>query len=455
MTLLRYALPSLACLLLTACISLPERDTSSPVQLAESFSISGDHSTASEWWLDLQDQSLDQLIKASLQSNLDLKSVWQRLLQARALATQAGADLYPALDAESSISDSEATSNGADSRSFSLGLAASYELDLWGRIQASADAADLQALASEAAFQAAGISLSAEVANSWYLYVEQQAQIALLTEQLGNNQQTLDLIEFRFRQGKVNATDVLQQRQLVETRRGEILTASAAAAVLRHSLAVLQGVTPGQLELPETSGFQALPALPDTGLPIELVQQRPDIQQALLRVRAADQDVAAALANQYPRLTLSANLRTSSATIGDVFEQWLGSVLASLVAPLFDAGSREAAVRQQQALLQERVNDYGQSILNAMQEVEDALQQEAYQARLIDNLDARLTLSTQIIERLQDSYNNGVEDYLRVLDAQLSHQQLQRSRLTAQRQLFEFRIALYRALARGWTDTPG
>ena len=454
MTFPRYAISSLVCLLLTACVRLPGQDTASPVPLAKTFSARGEDAFQSRWWLDLHDETLNQLIEGSLQSNLGLNNVWQRLLQARALATQAGAVLAPSLDGEASVSDTEATRDGADARTFSLGLAASYEVDLWGRIQATADAAGLEVQAGEAAFQAAGISLSAEVADTWYRYVEQQAQIDRLNEQLNNNRQTLQLIEFRFKQGRVNATDVLQQRQLVETRRGEILSAKSAAAVLAHSLAVLQGVSPGSVNLPVVTGFQPLPPLPDTGVPAALVQHRPDIQQALMRVQAANQRVGAALANRYPRLTLSATLRTSSETLGDVFDEWLGSVVANLVAPLFDGGSRQAAVRQQQALLKERINDYGQTILNALQEVENALRQEYYQARLITNLDARLALSAQIIQRTRDNYSNGVEDYLRVLDAQLTHQELQRSRLLAQRQLIEFRIALYRALARGWQDNP-
>ncbi len=453
MTSLRFVLVPLTCLFLTACIHLPDQDTSSPVQLPETFSIRGEARLASEWWRELEDDALNQLMQNALRSNLELNSVWQRLLQARAVATQAGAALSPSLDVEGSISATEGTRNLTDARNYSLGLAAAYELDLWGRLQSTADAVGLEALASKDAYRAARISLSAELATTWYRYVEQQAQIALLNQQLANNQQTLALIEFRFKQGRVNATDVLQQRQLVETRQGEILSAQSAARVLEHSLAVLQGVAPGSQSLPIANQFRALPALPETGLPASLIQQRPDIQQALLRVQAANQRLAAALANQYPRLTLSASLRTSSDTIGDIFEQWLGSVVANLVSPLFDAGSREAAVLEQQALLKERVNDYGQSILIALQEVENALQQEQYQTRFIENLDARLTLSTQIIQRTRDNYNNGVEDYLRVLDAQLTHQELQRSRITAQRDLIEFRIALYRALARGWQDT--
>ncbi|GJM04736.1 MAG: membrane protein [marine bacterium B5-7] len=450
MAFLRFVITLLTCLLLTACLHLSNRDTSSPVLLTETFSISGTSPAQSKWWLDLKDEPLSELIHDALESNLELKNVWQRIQQARALVTQANADLYPDVNGEASISNTEASNNILESRNLSLGLAASYELDLWGRIQATADAQNLEALASEAAFKAASISLSAEVASTWYRYVEQKAQIDLLTEQLANNQQTLDFIEFRFKQGKVKATDVLQQRQLVENRRGEIISAKSSAAVLAHSLAVLRGDSPGNIDLPDVHKFQTLPPLPATGVPSELVQNRPDIQQSLLRVKAADQRVAAALADQYPRLTLSANIRTSSETLGGIFEQWLGSIAANLIAPLFDAGSREAAVKQQQALLQERINDYGQSILNAMQEVENALQQESHQRRLIANLDERLTLSTQIIQRIKDNYNNGVEDYLSVLSAELTDQELQRSRLTAQRQILEFRIALYRALARGW-----
>jgi outer membrane protein TolC len=150
-------------------------------------------------------------------------------------------------------------------------------------------------------------------------------------------------------------------------------------------------------------------------------------------------------------VNLIASTTTAAENVGDLFTSWIASIAANLIAPLFDAGLRSAEVDRTQAVTSQRLHEYGQTILTALAEVEDALVQEREQRRFIDSLETQFTLAGQVVERIRQRYTLGAVDYLDVLDALLTYQTLQRNRLTARRQLIEFRIGLYRALAGGWT----
>lgn len=440
-----------ASVLAGACApALPERPV--PVELSLPFSASGTAPLPERWWQAFADETLARLIDQALESNLSLQSAWDRLEQARATARRAGADLYPSLDGEARAAETRSREDGVTGtrETYSLGIAAGYEVDLWGRIRSSRDAAALDARASAENLKTAALTLSAGVAATWYQLVEQYGQVRLLNEQLDINDKVLELITLQFRTGRVGIADVLQQRQLVESNRGEIAQVQARTQVLEHQLAILLGASPMQKMTPPEAEFGKLPPLPETGLPAELVRSRPDIRSAWLSLQAADHRTAAAVADRFPRLSLAAGLDTSGGEVRDLFDNWLTSLAANLVGPLFDGGQRRAEVVRTRAVAAEALHNYGQTVLDSLGEVEDALSREQWQKLYIASLDRQLELAEQAIERVRDRYINGAVDYQRVLDSLLSYQRLQRTRLTALRELFEFRIDLYRALGGGW-----
>ncbi len=431
--------------------------------LPESFSVSGDAPLKSRWWEALEDPILDALIVRALSDNFSLLSAWDRLDQATALAVRMGAARFPTLDLQADASHSESRGSsgtlatGQQTRSFkrfSTGLRAEYELDLWGRIASEKEAAAFELEASKEDLQAAAISLSAEVADTWYRLVEQYGQIELLNRQLSVNTQVLEFVTFRFRRGQVRAADVLRQRQLLESSRGEIVLAQSRTRVLEHQLAVLLGRPPATRVSARPTRFIPLAPLPETGLPAEWILHRPDIRSAQARVFAANEAVGTAIANRFPRLSFSTQINSSSESIDKLFDNWLSTLAANILAPIIDGGSRRAEVRRTLALLSQNLNDFRQTVLTAMAEVENALIQEAKQREWITSLNKQLALSTQVLERTRDSYLQGAEDYLRVLDFLLSHQALERSLLQAQREALAFRIALHRALGGGWEMNP-
>lgn len=433
-----------------------------PVQVPEKFSATGEAVLPDRWWHSLNDPVLDELIGQGLSGSLTIRAAWDRLAQARATASKAGASLLPSLDGEAGASrqrQKATTSSGTSRRvtstsDLSLGLVSSYEVDLWGQLRSTRDAALYDAEASEEDVRTAAITLSAEIANSWYQLVEQYGQIDLLKDQTETAEQVLEVVTLRFRQGQVQASDVLQQRQFVESNLGDQILAESQAQLLEHQLAILLGRAPTDLELPRINALVTLPPLPRTGVTADLVNRRPDIRKSYYGILAADRRAAAAVADRFPQISLGAQASTSAERVKDLFDNWLASLAANLVAPLFDGGERKAEVERTRAVTSEALNDYGQTVLSSLGEVEDALVQEAGQRKYIASLERQMELADQASERLRDTYVSGGADYLSVLDSLQSIQSLERNYLQAQRQLIEYRIELCRALGGGWEMSP-
>lgn len=434
-------------ILISGCSTVTETDLNIPLKVPENYTINGSGQQSSTWWLDLNDQGLAELIDRALKGNLNVKAIGQRLVQARATANIAGAERAAGLDWNVNGTESVNRTDGeTDSQSnVNLGLASSYEIDLWGRLQAKEDAAFLESQASALDIVTAQLTLASEVALTWYQLGLTQARLDLLEEQQQINQLGLDIIQVRFNGGQVGYADVLQQKQLIESKIGEKVQQISNSRILENRLAVLSGTSPGALKHIKNPDLIQLPVLPEIGVPLDLLQNRPDILAYKLELLAADRRVAAAIGDSYPRLSLSANISTSGTT-SVLFSNWLATLAANLVGPLFDSGKRKLEIERAKAVTREKLNLFGQATLEAIGEVEDALFRENQQRKLITSLERQLDLANQTVESVKSRYKLGGENYQRVLTAILSQQSLQRDILIARERLIEFRIYLYRAL---------
>ena len=427
----------------------PHKETvDSPVQESPPFSRSGAVEMPSQWWTSFENKQLNALVDTALSSNFDIQTAWQRLQASEAVVDRETGGLFPTLDAsaEAQTTRNQQTSFGS-SDDFSAGLSSSYEIDLWGRIGSQVDAAEYRAQATLADYQTAALTVSAEVVRTWARLAEAQKQLSLVESQIETNQKVLDLLKNRFGTGQIRGVDILRQRQLLESTREQKSNAEANLNVLQHELSVLLGQSPQDTLQITPEQMPELPPLPETGVPIDLIQRRPDVKSAFNLVKAADRDLASAISNQYPRLTLSASLTSSSNTAGNLFEEWATSFAGNLLAPIFRGGELSAEVDRLEAVKKQRLYEYGQTILTAFQEVEDALIREQKQRESIDRLEEQVTLAEQAYNQLRLEYLNGTSNYLDVLTALDEVQQLRRDLLTAELTLIEYRIGLYRALA--------
>jgi len=424
-----------------------EKRILAPMDLPAHFSRPGTVPFQASWWLDFHDANLVLLIDQALAENFSLHLAREKIQEARAVARQAGASLLPTLDGQGAITSTRNITENTRSDNFLLGLAASYEIDLWGRLRNQRDAASLDAQATEADYHTAAVSLAAEVAIIWYQLVESDLQQDLLAQQKETNAKILELISVQFRAGQNGIADVLQQRQLVESNIGDLAILRADIQVLKHQLAILTGVPPGTLKLPERVPLPTVPPLPETGIPVDVLRERPDIESSFLRLHAADSRVAAAVANQLPKLSISADLSTSGDRSRDLFNNWFSSLGANLFGPIFDGGLLQAEVDRNEAVARQLFYAHGQLLLEAIGEVENSLAREKEQQINLRSLETQLQYAGQTIDHVANRYRQGAEDYQRVLLALLSQQGLQRNILTGRRQLINFRISLYRALS--------
>ncbi|AHM61139.1 NodT family RND efflux system outer membrane lipoprotein [Flammeovirgaceae bacterium 311] len=424
--------------------------TTLPLDPPEAFSDSGDAEMPANWWTTFEDQELNAMVSQALDSNFNLMTTWYRFQAARAVADRESSYLLPDIEGSLQVATNYPQPNFVGGENLRFGLAAFYEIDLWGRIGSRIAAERFRAEATLLDYQAAAISLSGEIARSWYGLVAARQQLALVEEQIETNEKILRLIRARFGSGQTRAVDFLRQKQLIESTREQKIFTESRIELLEHQLAVLLGVPP-QREIGYLAGsFPELPPLPQTGIPAELVQRRPDVQSAFKLLQAADREVAAAISNKYPRFSISAAPSVRANNAEDLFQDWAYSLAANLAAPLFYGGRLSAEVDRTQAVKQQRLYEWGQTVLIAFREVEDALIQEQKQQESIAVLEEQLSLAEQAFEQLRLEYFNGISDYLAVLTALGQEQQLRRDLIAARLNLLEYRIALYRALAGGF-----
>jgi multidrug efflux system outer membrane protein len=423
----------------------------------------GKANLASPWWESMGSVELNRLIDAAFAENFTLKEAWSRLQQAKSLAVQAGAALYPDLSGTGSVELIRRRSENAfggsigsiGEESYGIGLVSSYELDLWGRIRSQREAARLAVDATQADLQTAGITLAAEVADRWVRIVAQRLQKQLLEKQLANNLIFLELIELRFRKAMVSALDVYQQKQVVENVRAQIPLVTAEIRLLMHELAVLLGRPPRVDLRLQQMDMPAIGRLPALGLPADLLANRPDVRAAGMRLMAAEWQVAAARANRLPAIQFTAGAQYGRSDLDLLFDTWLLSLAANLTAPIFDAGRRAAEVDRTRAVADENLWAYRQAVLTAIKEVEDALENETRQLEHIEGLVAVKDAAQKGLQEAIGRYRSGLSDYLPVLTQLLAVQDLERDLISQQALLVLYRVGLYRALGGDWTVGVG
>jgi len=421
-----------------------------PVEISDSFSTTGAAPLPEKWWSAFEDDELDSLIESALTNNFDLQTAWDRLAQTEAIARKNSAILRPQADLEAFFRRSRQENQGLTTYSslYTLGIAASYEVDLWSKLRSLQNASQLDVEASRDAVDTAAITLAASIANTWYQLGENKALVRIAQEQIDTNKKVLDIVTVQFRKGMASAADVLRQRQLVASTEARLITAEETVELLQYQLSVLIGKQP-VLDWQQTSiDLPDLPPMPEIGIPAEVLQRRPDVRQRYRQIQAADQRLAASIADQYPRISILANIETSSViSVHDLFDDWLANLAANAIQPLFDADLRKAEVERQKAIVSERIHIWGQTILYALQDVEAALTWHQQQTQLLDNLKHQLSLARQTYQRNRESYIKGQVDYIRVLESLQSLQELERNVVWAQSDLIQSRIDLYRSIA--------
>jgi multidrug efflux system outer membrane protein len=448
---------ALLCALVAGCKLGPNYERPELV-LPEDFAQRADEGEALAnlpWWEVFDDPALAELIRTALAENKELAIATARRDEVRARLGFTRADLYPELNggfgASRGNNQNPLDPGGETSNTFVLAAEAFYEVDLFGRIRRSTEAAQADLFASEANRQTVVTAVIADVASTYFLLRDLDARYEIAQRTLMTRQDSTRIIRERFDKGIVPILDV-NQAEIEEAEAAATLSALARQRIQAENLlSILLGQNPGPIVRGRALNDQTLiPAVP-AGLPSELLERRPDVRAAEQTLAAQTARIGVAEALRWPSLSLTGSIGLASDELSDLLDaDDLWSVDANLFAPLFNAGRNTRRVEIARAQTEQALESYELIVLGAFAEVEDALAairtlQDEHNARRTQVVAAR---SAATLSRAR--YDGGVTSYLEVLDserslftAEIAASQTRRAQLVAI-------VDLYKALGGGW-----
>jgi NodT family efflux transporter outer membrane factor (OMF) lipoprotein len=413
------------------------------------------------WCSDFGQSSLEHMVQRAWRDNMQLKAAWARLERAEAVSEIASSSLWPSIEAGADASYSNRAfggriptpGSGGGEAFWELSTAASYEVDIWGKLRHRAKAADLETEATEARARAFAITLTSQVAEAWFDVVAQRERIALLEEQLKVSKDVLEITRQRLRRGLAEAVDVSQQEQNIESLRARLAGAKGRLKTSRNRLAVLVGQSPEGQTFVDAEQLPRIEPLAEAGVPANLIERRPDVQAAHLQLKAADERTAAAVADRLPSLQLTAQIGFQAEQLGRILQQLFWSVGGGISQSVFEGGRLNAEIEQSEADAKVQLYEYAQTLLVAMREVRDALDLESSERHRIERLEQQLQTAERTLELARQRYRAGTGDYLQVLTGLRDLQEVERTLVEARRQQVSHRISLCRALGGTWVES--
>ena len=413
------------------------------------------------WWHGFGDPVLDRLVADALAANLDLAQARARLREARARRGVAGAALMPSVDASLSGSRSRSSGqsgSGSTRELYSAGFDASWELDVFGGVRRSVEAAQADLEASVESLSDTRVSLAAEVALNYIDLRTAEQRLAIAEESIAYRGENHQIIRWRQQAGLVSELDLAQATTDLESTRAVLPPLRTAVTEAKNRLAVLLGRNPGELEslvhadrpIPLAAGEIV------AAIPADTLRQRPDVRVAERRLAAQTARLGEAEAARYPSFRLSGSLGLEALELDALADRDANthSLFGGITAPVFNAGRIAANIEIQDALVEQARLAYRAAVLAALEEVENALtavaNTDARRAKLAEAAAAaRTTLAIA-----EYRYASGLADFLSVLDAQRTQLSLDEQLAGSTGELARAQIRLYKALGGGWSTEP-
>lgn len=434
-----------------------------PINAPATFRGETDVSTNSfaslPWWQIFHDDTLQSLIRTALTNNYDLRIAVTRVEQARALAAQARAGFFPQVNYAATAgrgqnvgSGNTPSPSGTVGDVFAADVNASWEIDLWGRIRRLNESARAQFLASEEARRDVTISLIAEAAQDYFQLLALDQQLVIARESTNSFGESLKIFNQRLRGGVASILETSSAEALMDASAATIPGLEQQVALQENQLSVLLGQNPGAI-LRETASLEGqIPPEVPAGLPAALLERRPDIREAEQQLRSANAEVGVAKADFFPQLDLTGLFGAVSPELS-AFTSGGGvawGIAAGLTGPLFHGGQLRAQYAQARAVREQYALQYQQTVLNAFQEVSDALISRGKSAGARKEQSRAVEAYKIAVKISMERYRMGSADYYEVL-------QEQQLLFPAENSLVQFQlnqllavVQLYRALGGGW-----
>jgi NodT family efflux transporter outer membrane factor (OMF) lipoprotein len=431
----------------------------------------------SQWWTRFGDPVLVRLIEDARQDNLDLRVAALRVAQVRTQRDAIAGGRLPAVAARAGYQRQRVSEFGSSTRLidaigipgsrdaiidvlsephdvFQAGFDASWELDFWGRLRRSVESGNASLAASGEAFLAAELALSAEVARTYFQLRGIQEQVRAAQGDVDASEDALELTRLLADKGALSQLEVSSLRAQLADSRSRLAQLEPAQTQLLNALAFLVAKEPAALDAQLTEA-RAAPAPPETvglGVPSELARRRPDIRGAEARLHAATADIGVAVADLYPRITLTGGFMQEALSAGDLAEwgarQW--QIGPSLYLPLFDGGRRRAVVELRKLQQQEAALHYQRTVLQAWHEIENALSAYAAEQRRATELEQAVAAARDAHELATLRYEHGMTNFLVALDTQRTLLRSQLAYAESAAAVSTRLVALYKALGGGW-----
>lgn len=424
------------------------------------------------WWSVFNDPVLNSLVERAVRSNLDLRLAEARIREARATRAVIASGAWPNLNVSGSYSRNRSsenaigvpsqgavlapTSRGAnlDQNFYQTGFDANWEIDVFGRVRRSVEAADATIEVTVEDRRDVLVTLLGEVARNYIDLRGFQRRLSVARANLKTQQDTLELTQVRFQAGLASDLDVAQQEAQVNTTSAQIPTLESALKQVAYGLDVLLGLQPGTLwnELVKETDIPNLPPEVLVGLPSDLLRRRPDIRRAERQLAAATAQVGAATADLFPKFSLTgiAGLQSVSASDWITGGSRFWSIGPTISWPVFDAGRIRATIEIRNAQQEQALTQYEQSVLSAFQDVETALVNYANEQVRYRSLTDAVAANRRAVTMANELYVRGLNDFLNVLDTQRSLYVTETALAESQATMATNLVALYKALGGGW-----
>ena len=453
-------MPFALSLLVTACAVGPNYQAPQPVQV-DSFSQAtnslSDPGAEQRFWAGFNDPILAQLVARTLAGNLDLQTLLARYQGAEALLRGARRDRWPSVQAEGGASEQhlaevERSTPGQERvERYSAGLVASWELDFYGRLARGVEASEAELQASADDFQALQVALTGQLASSYFALRGQQQLLAVARENVTLQQESLDIVSARLDAGRGTRFDQLRAEAELDSLRALVPQREASVQVSMHRLAVLTGQPPAALNtlLGEAQPMPALVAEIPVGTPAQVLRRRPDIQAAERRLAAATAKVGVATADLFPRFTLGGLLGSVAGNGSDLFTSGAESrsVTLGIDWTFLDVEGVRARIAAADARGEERLAQYQQAVLSALEETENALVNVRQSQHRSAFLQTASESAEQAVEQARLRYEQGYIEYFEVLDTEQALTAVRSELVQSQIDSAVAMVSVYQAIA--------
>ncbi len=459
---LRAAALLAALLATTGCLLGPNyarRPLETPATWVEP-ALAGPAADAAAGFAVFADPVLDELVRTAFERNTDLAAAWWRIEQARAQLGIARAEMYPSIGYSASASATDPSGKIQDLagtvENYTAAVGVSWELDLFGRLRRSTEAARAELLATEAGRRAIALALASDVASSYFALLALDDQLAIARGTYEGRRASTALIRSRFAGGITNELEVHQAEIEEAAAEASIPQLERALARTEHALRLLLAQTPGPVPRGTRLAERPLPPEVPAGLPSDLLERRPDVVAAEAALHAATANVGVAEALRWPALSLTGAAGFESRDLSDLTssDASVGNLAANLFGPLFEFGKNRRRVEAARAVAEQAALDWRFAALAAFRDVEDALV-DLRTSRLEQAARERQATSAAAAVRLSRArYDGGVTSYLEVLDLERSLFSSQLSESSAREATFSALARLLKALGGGWDAPP-